>query len=496
MRRTLGALRGGTIGGLIAIPLVLSFATGCPELWDIINGNTNTNTNVNTNSAANENVNENINANTTGNSGLTGKYVGSTRCSLCHVNKHTDWSETLHAKALEALEAIGQGSNAECVGCHTVGFGEVGGFVNRATTNDLASVGCEACHGPGGDHVSNIEDATKRPVVSISASVCGACHTGEHQPNYEDWQTSRHGQMQESLKEEFTAGTNAATCGLCHSGDVFVADHEGETIAADYLKGIPPEELNPVVCAVCHSPHKRTGNAAAPDEGRDYQLRFPQVKFTTPSNVLADAINPDRFNLCGQCHHARNRVWTDSSREPHPSDQVNVFFGEMPLPDADQTPIVAVRPSVHLNAPEQCSTCHVFRKPIEEGIAPAVSGHTFMVNFEACAACHSSAEIAENKLAILGAEIDYRAGLVEDALNEWALSHDVQGKGVLSWEFTSEGGPSSSGQAKIPNAIKKARYIFYYVIQGGGNGAHNPDYVRDALQTALEYVETNPDLLP
>src|SRR6185436_14045094 len=176
-----------------------------------------------------------------------------------------------------------------------------------------------------------------------------------------------------------------------------------------------------------------------------------------------DVVNPARFNLCGQCHHARERVWTDSSREPHPSDQVNVFFGELPVPDAHPEPIVAVRASVHLNTAEQCSTCHVFRSPATD-VNPVVSGHTFEVNFNACAECHGSRDAGEAKLSALKIEIDQRAGLLKDALNDWGLANDIEAKGALSWEYTSEGGPSSAGQAKIPDAIKKARYIFYYVV--------------------------------
>jgi hypothetical protein len=36
----------------------------------------------------------------------------------------------------------------------------------------------------------------------------------------------------------------------------------------------------------------------------------------------------------------------------------------------------------------------------------------------------------------------------------------------------------------------------YGVIQGGGNGAHNPDFVRDALITALAYAEDASPRLP
>lgn len=475
----------------------------------------------------------------TGNSGLTGKYIGSTACKTCHSTAHTEWSETLHATALETLEEIGQGSNAACVGCHTVGFGEAGGFANRATTNDLAGVGCEACHGAGQDHqrwatvssgvhvrfkgvaclgchaadASIPLDLSTQNIMSrnLSSSVCGRCHQGEHHPTFEDWEESRHSQLQETLLEEFADGTNAASCGACHSGDYFywakiqnvtsfVDMKAGTTVTVGnaMLKDKTEEQMAKIECAICHDPHAKTGKAIQPEDGRDYQLRFDQIKFATPTNDLTAAQDPTRFNICGQCHHARNRVWTDSSREPHPSDQVNVFFGEMPLPPSDPTPIVASRPSVHLGAPEQCSTCHVYRRPIQEGIAPAVSGHTFEVNFAGCVAagCHQSEAIAQTKFNGLKVEMDGRAAAVKTALDAWAVAHPVEGKGALSWEYTSEGGPSSSGQAKIPNAIKKARYIYYYVVAGGGNGVHNPDYVREGLINALALVNTNPDLLP
>ncbi len=173
-----------------------------------------------------------------------------------------------------------------------------------------------------------------------------------------------------------------------------------------------------------------------------------------------------------------------------------MFFGELPVPNSKPDPIVPTRASVHLNVAEQCSTCHVFRKPIEEGIAPAVSGHTFEVNFEACAECHGSKEAAENKVAILEAELTWRAELVKEVMEEWGTQYNVNNKGALSWEYTSEGGPNAAGQATIPDGIKKARYIYYYVIAGGGNGVHNPDFVRDALIYALDYAETAGPPLP
>lgn len=493
-----GPFRSGLLFG-VTLTLMLSLGAGCPQLLPTDNGNDN-NANANTNTNVNTNTNTNANDNTTtirGDSAVGGVFIGSDRCSLCHAGTHSKWSETLHAKAYDTLEKIGQADNADCVGCHTVGFGEPGGWVDRATTNSLAGVGCEACHGGGAAHANNASDKALRPVINISAEVCGKCHTDEHHPNFEDWQLSKHAAVEPELVPRFAAGTSLSNCGKCHSGDYFYnAIIQGETVAEDFLKDKTAEQMNAITCAICHDPHEKTGNASTPEDGRDYQLRFPEVKFTTPTNTLDAAQDPSRFNICGQCHHARDRVWTDSSREPHPSDQVNVFFGEMPLPASKPDPIVPSRPSVHLNAPDQCRTCHVFRKPIQEGIAPAVSGHTFEVNFEACALCHGTAEVGEAKFLGLKAELDERAARVKRALDEWATSNDIEGKGDLSWEFTSEGGPSATGQARIPDDIKKARYLYYYVIQGGGNGVHNPDYVREALISAEDYALNAPAAAP
>lgn len=471
----------------LAPALAVALVGGCPQL----NQNTNENTN-------NNNSNSNGNSTVKGNSGLTGKFVGSERCSACHANIHTDWTNTLHAGALETLEKIGQDKNAECVGCHVVGFGEPGGFVDRATTNALAGVGCEACHGGAADHANNASDKSLRPKINLGADVCGKCHTDSHHPNFEDWQTSKHAtSIEASQVTAWAAGTagNLTNCGKCHSGDYFYyAIIKGETIADDFLKGKTKEQMTPVTCAICHNPHAKTGNASTPEDGRDYQLRFPEVKFTTPTNTLAAAQDASRFNLCGQCHHARDRVWTETSREPHPSDQVNVFFGEMPLPNGKPTPLVVSRVSVHLNAPDQCATCHVARKPFESELAPTVSGHTFEPNFAGCASdtlhCHPTEAIAEAKFDGLKVEIDQLLANALAALDGWTTRYGT------SWKYSSDGGPNTAGQAKIPDAIKQARYLYYYVDEGGGNGIHNPDYVRDALKNAISLANGAPAPTP
>lgn len=420
----------------------------------------------------------NENDNTTGDSGLTGKYVGAATCALCHPGPHAEWAGTLHARALESLEAIGQGGNAQCVGCHTVGFGEEGGFVDRATTNSLAGVQCESCHGPGGDHVRDpINDAFK-PIIDISADVCGACHQGSHHPNFEQWGMSLHAQINETVTGDLLEGGDFVNnCGLCHSGDVFYrVNVRGETVPPDAFTGLNPEDLTPITCAICHDPHSRTNNAATPDSGRDYQLRFRQVASPTPSNTVEDVTNPQRFNLCGQCHHDRGRTWVTGSRPPHHSNQANVYVGEMPMPDPEsEPPLVLSRVSVHSFAPEQCATCHMYRQDFQSEQAPAISGHDFAVNNAGCATsgCHPSTEAAIAAQATLQAEVRARLDAIAMRLGDPA-----------TWEYTSNGGPNNDGQTALPDAVKQARFLYYYALVDGSFGVHNPDYVRSMLVKA------------
>lgn len=411
----------------------------------------------------------------TGNTGLTGKFIGSETCQTCHTRIHADWSETLHSGALATLEAIGEGQNPECLRCHTVGFDEEGGFVSRATTNALAGVGCEACHGPARDHVENVADNSLRPKVDISAEVCGSCHTGQNQPHFDEWVQSRHSIVTEVPAEDFTSGVLLGVCGQCHSGDYFVrARVKGESVPDELLVGVSREQMNAVECAVCHNPHSRTGNAVAAGEGRDFQLRFPEVTSPIPTNTISAATDASRFNLCGQCHHSRGRTWQTTSRAPHESVQVNVFTGEMPLPEGTQ-PLVLSRVSVHSFATEQCATCHMFRQPSQSELAPAIAGHTFQINNSSCATsgCHPTRDAAIAAQTTLQTEMQTRLDDVMARLGDPA-----------EWEYTANGGPDEQGQDAISDEIKKIRFLFHYVLSDGSRGVHNPNYVRSLLEEA------------
>lgn len=99
-----------------------------------------------------------------------GKYEGIKGCGGCHKSQKESWQQTAHAKAFESLKPKIKApekkkakldpekdytQDKDCIGCHTIGFGEAGGFkpgMSEAEAANVTGVGCEECHGAGGNY--------------------------------------------------------------------------------------------------------------------------------------------------------------------------------------------------------------------------------------------------------------------------------------------------------------------------------------------------------
>jgi peroxiredoxin len=101
-------------------------------------------------------------------------YSGEATCTVCHTEQHSTWALTTHAHAFDTLVKRGQENNAECLGCHTVGFNEPGGYNQQLRQSHLEGVQCENCHGRGGPHQS--------PEFAKAGfeAACLKCHTPQH----------------------------------------------------------------------------------------------------------------------------------------------------------------------------------------------------------------------------------------------------------------------------------------------------------------------------
>jgi hypothetical protein len=108
-------------------------------------------------------------------------YLGVAGCAKCHQVFVESWEKTRHARAFADLEKAGKASDPECVVCHSVGYGEPGGFFNIDTTPELANVQCEECHGLDREHINDFS----RPMMPVTEDVCLKCHTTENSPDFD-----------------------------------------------------------------------------------------------------------------------------------------------------------------------------------------------------------------------------------------------------------------------------------------------------------------------
>ncbi len=120
-------------------------------------------------------------------------YVGTVACAgSCHWHDEAveSWQKTIHAGAWKTLLDAGKQLSLDCVQCHVVGFGELGGSNLRTLVEgtdrgaELRNVGCEACHGPGSRHVA-APSKVPMPVPVPGEVRCQTCHTKQHSDTFQ-----------------------------------------------------------------------------------------------------------------------------------------------------------------------------------------------------------------------------------------------------------------------------------------------------------------------
>jgi predicted CXXCH cytochrome family protein len=304
---------------------------------------------------------------TTGPGEAAGYYLGAEACKQCHSTAHRDASGTRHFNTFvddpqNPYDFVsvwkGEGEPEYCLQCHTTGWDP-----NRADhgadeaeyRKGLLGIQCEACHGPGSEHVKGGGDPA-RITVSYAAETCGSCHVGDHNPTYTEWKTSAHAAALAGLKGSSHASD---ACLVCHSADYWY-DRTVTLSTAQYG----------ITCVMCHFAH---------GSNFDHQLR------------------EEGERLCAMCH-------TDERARPpasphHTQDEMLLGIGGYEWPQGGP-----YQNSGHTyEVEERCIKCHMYTKAFEEG-KPAIKGHTWKPRLEPCRECHPGA----NTFNINGARTNVR----------------------------------------------------------------------------------------
>ncbi len=127
------------------------------------------------------------------------EYIGTKKCAACHFPQFRIWRTDEHSKAFEILPAKYQ-EDAACLKCHTTGFGTPTGYKD-ASTKSLASISCEACHGPGSEHAKialrtveeeeitpELEQIVRDSIYKVQpGNICISCHEAKRHKAHLDY---------------------------------------------------------------------------------------------------------------------------------------------------------------------------------------------------------------------------------------------------------------------------------------------------------------------
>lgn len=130
-------------------------------------------------------------------------YAGAEACRTCHQAEYKKWKASQHAQAYDDLDAVGKVFDPNCIGCHSVGFNQPGGFLNADLTPRLSGVQCESCHGPAQAHVNDGGKTATGNKRWSRKKMCSQCHIGNHSPSFNleiYWPKIAHGQETKTVK--------------------------------------------------------------------------------------------------------------------------------------------------------------------------------------------------------------------------------------------------------------------------------------------------------
>ncbi|MFG0331747.1 MAG: multiheme c-type cytochrome, partial [Maioricimonas sp. JB049] len=347
--------------------------------------------------------------------------------------------------------------NMHCLGCHSTG-GEP-----RVNPHDksMFSVGelgvsCEACHGPGEEHVRlarrSEQDVRTDPHIvnprncsaEVSAQICGQCHVIAER--HDEGEFLAHGDPYRPGGEGFEAVRKV----IRYSEDILVSDeNHGQSLKSrfwpDGTVRTGGREYNGLIRSACYTEGEghRQMSCLSCHSMHDYN---------SPSKLIAKGMETDQ--ACTQCHTDPQYTERLAEHTHHAVDSMGSRCVNCHMPHTSYAIFAAIRshriqsPSVRAGArgarPNACNLCHLDKT---KGWAAEKLADWYDI------------EAAE----VTGDEAEVAAGLL------WALKGDAAQRAVAAWHMRWEPARQAAGAAWMPAVLAElltdtypaVRYVAY-----------------------------------
>ncbi|MBZ0199261.1 MAG: T9SS type A sorting domain-containing protein [Ignavibacteriaceae bacterium] len=436
------------------------------------------------------------------------------KCMSCHAGMpafaaiYDKWKVSGHANVFNVQLSTSTHYSTSCMKCHTTGYdhnvvSNNGGFDDVAaslgwqfygqtstakwdslvtyypTLVNLATIGCESCHGAGSQHANG--GSTTFIEISNEAGNCAQCHDEPWRHNiYSMYENSTHAEAvwSNSFAQGASSQNNSlSNCIRCHDAKGFINFTKGLTTNTT---GMNAADHVAITCAACHDPH---GN------------EFESALRPTPagSDTLANGYQyteGGKGQICMNCHKARaNNVTyvqtgvTSSHWGPHHSTQTDNLLGK----NAAEFNGVAYQSNAHKFAiANLCVDCHMVAT-VDTGSVnrDKVGGHSWTLhNSEtdfyhtaACVNCHGPKTNWNDFMAIADHDGD---GNIESIPNE------VDGLIEKLIYYLPPAQQDTVIYSQVTSLDQKKAYFNYQLIAyDGSKGMHNSKFAIDVLTKSI-----------
>jgi hypothetical protein len=434
-------------------------------------------------------------------------------CMMCHSSNpqiteiYNRWKVSGHAQIFKSQITAGSAYySTSCMKCHTTGYDHNvtaanGGFDDVASTLgwvwqappnsgkwdtlktqypglvNLATIGCENCHGPGSAHAG--APSTSKLQNSNEPGVCATCHD-------EPWRHNKVSEYENSLHSEalwsssFAQGASSQNnslqnCIRCHDAKGYINFTKGLTTNTT---GMVEADHSAITCQTCHDPHGNSNTAS---------LRNTLAGSDTLGNGYQYTLG-GTGKTCMDCHKARrdNVAYMSSSMSshwgPHHSVQTDVLFGQ----NAAEFGSPYLSSNHKYAVGDACVTCHMVATTDTGTVnRDKVGGHTFRLHNPAsgydhttsCTPCHGTKESFDSFVASMDYDGD---GTIESVKNE------IAGLETLLRIWLPPVGIDSINYTAITTlTLKKAYWNYMLIAYDGSGGMHNTKFAIDVLTKSI-----------